>query len=66
MGVVLGGIIIFSEWGGLVPVMAGLKIVAALAILSGVVILSLSTGQPNVQDMPSDTVEVKGWGGSQA
>jgi hypothetical protein len=56
---------IFSERGGLAAVMAGLKIIAALAILSGVVILSLSTGQPNVQDMPSDTVEVKGRGGSQ-
>ncbi len=66
MGGVLGGIIIFSEWIDLGPVMVSLKIVAALAILTGVIILSLSTGQPKVQDMRSDTVEVKGRRGSQA
>ncbi len=43
MGGVLGGIVIFGEWSGLVPEMVGLKIMAALTLLAGVLILSLRT-----------------------
>jgi glucose uptake protein GlcU len=45
VGGILGGIIIFNEWGGLVPEIVGLKIGAVAAILVGVMILSRRTGQ---------------------
>ena len=40
MGGMLGGVIIFNEWGGLAPATVGLKIGAVAAILAGVMILS--------------------------
>ena len=46
LGGMLGGVIIFKEWGGLAPEVVGLKIGAVAAILAGVTILSRRTGQP--------------------
>jgi len=46
LGGMLGGVIIFNEWGGLAPEIVGLKIGAVAAILAGVTILSRRTGQP--------------------
>jgi glucose uptake protein GlcU len=40
MGGMLGGVIIFNEWGGLAAATVGLKIGAVAAILVGVMILS--------------------------
>jgi drug/metabolite transporter (DMT)-like permease len=45
---VIGGIIIFREWDGLVPELVALKIGAVAAILSGVMILSRRTGHPKL------------------
>jgi drug/metabolite transporter (DMT)-like permease len=46
VGGMLGGVIIFNEWGGLVPAILGLKIGAVAAIFAGMIILSRRIGQP--------------------
>jgi len=56
VGGMLGGVIIFNEWGGLVPAILGLKIGAVVAILAGVMILSRRTGQLKASGAPSHPV----------
>jgi drug/metabolite transporter (DMT)-like permease len=56
VGGVLGGVIIFNEWGGLVPEIVGLKIGAVTAILAGVMILSRRTGQLKACGAPFNPV----------
>ncbi|MCX6570451.1 MAG: DMT family transporter [Candidatus Aminicenantes bacterium] len=56
VGGVLGGVIIFNEWGGLVPEIVGLKIGAVTAILAGVMILSRRTGQLKACGAPSNPI----------
>ncbi len=57
---VLGGIVIFSEWGGLAPEIIALKLVAVGAILVGIIILSSRTENsvasqvPQTQTLPKD------------
>ncbi len=49
---VVGGIVIFNEWGGVVSWILALKMVAVGAILVGIVILSLRTESPAVTQVP--------------
>jgi len=55
-GGMLGGVVIFNEWGGLGPKMVGLKIGAVAAILAGVAILSWRSGQPEARGARSDPI----------
>jgi len=56
VGGVLGGVIIFNEWGGLGPEIVGLKIGAVAAILAGMMILSRRTGQLKACVAPSNPI----------
>jgi len=56
LGGMLGGVIIFNEWGGLAPEIVGLKIGAVVAILAGVTILSRRTGLPKASGVPSGPI----------
>jgi multidrug transporter EmrE-like cation transporter len=56
LGGILGGVVIFNEWGGLGPKMVGLKIGAVAAILAGVAVLARRSGHPKACDSPSNPI----------
>ncbi len=49
---VLGGIVIFDEWGGLEPNLIAWKFIAVGAILIGIIILSMRTETPAATQVP--------------